>query len=96
MELFGRIWFSESFIFYCTAHCVHFRHWPGTKNTSAISHTLFHGIFLFSGWLFQIHDVEFGDIEIILSETLPTLARLREENKIRYIGITGYPLSVLK
>lgn len=46
--------------------------------------------------LLQIHDVEFGDIEIILSETLPTLARLREENKIRYIGITGYPLSVLK
>ncbi|GAB5521655.1 MAG: aldo/keto reductase [Rhodothermales bacterium] len=44
----------------------------------------------------KVHDVEFGDAEVILHETLPTLARLREQGKVRYIGITGYPLQILK
>lgn len=39
--------------------------------------------------LYQIHDVEFGEREQILSETLPELQALREEGKLRAIGITG-------
>jgi aryl-alcohol dehydrogenase-like predicted oxidoreductase len=46
--------------------------------------------------ILQIHDVEFGDIELILAETLPTLNELRSAGKFKYIGITGYDLNVLK
>ncbi|KAI2808066.1 hypothetical protein BLOT_006008 [Blomia tropicalis] len=46
--------------------------------------------------LLQLHDVEFGDIEMILNKSLPSLALLQAEGKIRYIGITGYSLKVLK
>jgi L-galactose dehydrogenase len=45
--------------------------------------------------LFQAHDVEFGDVEQIIHETIPAMRRLQEEGKARYIGITGYPLKVL-
>jgi L-galactose dehydrogenase len=41
------------------------------------------------------HDVEFGDVEQIIGETLPAMRRLQEEGKTRYIGISGYPLKVL-
>ncbi|RWS10247.1 L-galactose dehydrogenase-like protein, partial [Dinothrombium tinctorium] len=44
----------------------------------------------------HVHDVEFADSNILLSETLPTLDKLRTEGKIRYIAINGYPLDVLR
>jgi L-galactose dehydrogenase len=40
--------------------------------------------------LLQAHDVEFGDVEQIIHETLPALAELKREGKARFIGITGY------
>lgn len=44
----------------------------------------------------QIHDIEFApDLDILLHETIPTLEELRREGKVRYIGVTGYPLNVL-
>ena len=46
--------------------------------------------------ILQVHDVEFGDADVIISETLPAMHRLKEEGKIRYVGITGYPLQILK
>ncbi|KAA0203112.1 hypothetical protein HAZT_HAZT005887, partial [Hyalella azteca] len=47
--------------------------------------------------LVQVHDLEFvDDINQILEETLPTLRKMVEQGKVRYIGITGYPLSFLK
>ena len=46
--------------------------------------------------LLQVHDVEFGDMHQIISETLPALRRLQESGKARYIGITGYSLSALQ
>ncbi|KHN72247.1 putative oxidoreductase YqkF [Toxocara canis] len=44
----------------------------------------------------QIHDVEFDPNEnIILYETLPALEIAKHSGKIRYIGLTGYPLRKL-
>jgi L-galactose dehydrogenase len=46
--------------------------------------------------LFQVHDVEFGDVQQIIHETLPALRRLQHQGKARYIGVTGYPPRVLR
>jgi L-galactose dehydrogenase len=46
--------------------------------------------------LFLAHDIEFARREVILSETLPAMRRLREQGKVRYIGITGFPLALLR
>lgn len=35
-------------------------------------------------------------MDIIITQTLPELSRQVAEGKARYIGITGYPVSVLK
>uniref|UniRef100_A0A182TFY4 NADP-dependent oxidoreductase domain-containing protein n=1 Tax=Anopheles melas TaxID=34690 RepID=A0A182TFY4_9DIPT len=45
----------------------------------------------------QIHDVEFApNLDIVLNETLPTLETLRAEGKLRFIGVSAYPLGVLR
>jgi L-galactose dehydrogenase len=46
--------------------------------------------------LLQAHDVEFGDVRQIIDETVPEMRRLQQEGKARFIGITGYPLKVLR
>jgi len=46
--------------------------------------------------VFQIHDVEYGDKQQIIAETLPAMQRLKQAGKVRFIGITGYPLHILK
>jgi L-galactose dehydrogenase len=46
--------------------------------------------------LVQCHDIDFCDsLNIIINETLPALEKLKKDNKIRYIGITGLHLSQL-
>jgi L-galactose dehydrogenase len=45
--------------------------------------------------LLQVHDVEFGDIEQIIHETIPALRIIQQSGKARYIGITGYSLPPL-
>ncbi|XP_078482191.1 uncharacterized protein LOC100186884 [Ciona intestinalis] len=41
----------------------------------------------------QIHDMEFApSLDIIVNETLPALQKLKDSGKVKYIGITGYPL----
>lgn len=45
--------------------------------------------------LLQAHDVEFGNAEQIIHETIPAMRRLQEQGKVRYIGVTGYPLKPL-
>lgn len=44
--------------------------------------------------LLQCHDLEFADLDQIVDETLPALARLRAAGRIGHIGITGLPLKV--
>jgi L-galactose dehydrogenase len=46
--------------------------------------------------LFQVHDLEFGDAQQIIDETIPALRQLQQQGKARYIGITGYPPKLLK
>jgi len=43
----------------------------------------------------HLHDVEFGDRDQILYETLPALARIKESGKARAIGVTGLQLELL-
>jgi len=45
--------------------------------------------------LFQAHDVEFGDVDQIIHETVPAMRKIQGQGKARYIGITGYPLKTL-
>ncbi|MDR6553752.1 aldo/keto reductase [Paenibacillus qinlingensis] len=46
--------------------------------------------------LLQIHDVEQVSYETIVNETLPALEKLREDGKIRYIGVSTRILSLLE
>jgi L-galactose dehydrogenase len=46
--------------------------------------------------VFQVHDIEYGRKEQILDETLPAMFRLKEQGKARFVGITGYPLHLLR
>lgn len=43
----------------------------------------------------RVHDVEFGDPDQIVEETLPTVAALKAAGKAWFIGITGLPLELL-
>ncbi|GAA3233159.1 aldo/keto reductase [Dactylosporangium siamense] len=45
--------------------------------------------------LIQCHDIEFGDLDQIVSETLPALRVLQDEGKVRFVGVTGYPVAAL-
>ncbi len=46
--------------------------------------------------IFLVHDIEFGTRDQILQETLPAMRRLKEQGKVRYIGVTGFPLEMLR
>jgi len=47
--------------------------------------------------IIQVHDIEFApSVDIVVNETLPALQSVVEAGKARYIGVTGYPVSVLK
>lgn len=44
--------------------------------------------------IIQCHDVEFGDLNQIINETIPALRRVVEAGKARFVGVTGLPLRV--
>ncbi|XP_053999572.1 uncharacterized protein LOC128887565 [Hylaeus anthracinus] len=45
----------------------------------------------------QVHDIEFApSLDIIITQTLPELSSKVADGKAKYIGITGYPVSILK
>jgi L-galactose dehydrogenase len=46
--------------------------------------------------VYLAHDIEFAPLELILEETLPAMHRLREQGKVRFIGVSGFPLEVLR
>jgi len=45
--------------------------------------------------LITTHDIEFGDREQVINETLPTLREIQKQGKVRYVGISGLPLRIL-
>lgn len=42
----------------------------------------------------QVHDLEYGSLDQVIEETLPALWCLRDLGKVRFVGITGYPLKI--
>lgn len=44
--------------------------------------------------IIQCHDIEFGDLDQVVTETLPALVKLRDQGIVRHIGITGLPLGI--
>jgi L-galactose dehydrogenase len=44
--------------------------------------------------LIQCHDIEYGNLDQVVSETIPALRALKEAGKVRFIGVTGLPLTV--
>lgn len=47
--------------------------------------------------ILQIHDIEFApNMDIVLNQCLPAVEQLKKQGKTRNIGVTGYPLNVLK
>ncbi|KAK0093494.1 hypothetical protein PV326_013398 [Microctonus aethiopoides] len=45
----------------------------------------------------QVHDIEFApSLDIIVTQTLPELSKQVRQGNARFIGVTGYPISILK
>lgn len=44
--------------------------------------------------IIQCHDIEFGDLQQIIHETIPALRKVVAGGKARFVGITGLPLKV--
>jgi L-galactose dehydrogenase len=42
------------------------------------------------------HDIEFVEMSQIVDETLPALRKLKEQGKVRFIGISGYPMHIFR
>ncbi len=42
------------------------------------------------------HDIEFVDLEPIVEETIPALKREQQKGKVRFVGISGYPMHVFR
>ena len=42
------------------------------------------------------HDIEFIDYDYVINETLPALRKQVELGKVRFIGISGYPMKIFK
>ncbi|XP_044728747.1 L-galactose dehydrogenase-like [Chrysoperla carnea] len=63
----------------------------------SVNHSL-HLLGLSSVDIIQVHDIEFAEsLDPILNECLPTLEKhVIKTGKAKFIGVTGYPVSVLK
>jgi L-galactose dehydrogenase len=44
--------------------------------------------------LIQCHDIEFGDLDQVVHETVPALRKLQAQGKARFVGVTGLPLKI--
>jgi aryl-alcohol dehydrogenase-like predicted oxidoreductase len=42
------------------------------------------------------HDIEFVDMSQIVEETLPALRQIQKQGKVRFIGVSGYPMKIFK
>ena len=46
--------------------------------------------------LYQIHDIEFGDLRQVIGEAIPAARKVQQSGKARYVGITGLQLRPLR
>lgn len=42
------------------------------------------------------HDIEFVPMQQIVDQTLPALRKLEQQGKVRFIGISGYPMKIFR
>ncbi|HZZ78025.1 MAG TPA: aldo/keto reductase [Gemmataceae bacterium] len=42
------------------------------------------------------HDIEFVDMAQIVEETLPAVRKLQKQGKIRFVGVSGYPMKMFR
>ena len=42
------------------------------------------------------HDIEFVDMNQIVNETLPALRKIQQQGKVKYVGISGYPMKMFR
>src|SRR3954469_15230838 len=42
------------------------------------------------------HDIEFVDLAPVVEETLPALRRLQQQGKVRFVGVSGYPMKMFR
>ncbi len=46
--------------------------------------------------IIQCHDIEYGSLDQVVEETLPALRRVQAAGKVRFVGITGFPLAIYR
>jgi L-galactose dehydrogenase len=42
------------------------------------------------------HDIEFVDMRQIIDETLPALRKVQQQGKVRFLGVSGYPMKIFR
>lgn len=42
------------------------------------------------------HDIEFVDMSQIVEETLPALRKVQQQGKVRFVGVSGYPMKMFR
>ena len=42
------------------------------------------------------HDIEFVDMQKVVDETIPALRRVQQQGKVRFIGVSGYPMKMFR
>jgi len=42
------------------------------------------------------HDIEFVEMSQIVDETLPALRKIQQQGKVRFVGISGYPMNIFR
>jgi aryl-alcohol dehydrogenase-like predicted oxidoreductase len=42
------------------------------------------------------HDIEFVDVQQIIDETLPALRKAQQQGKVRFVGVSGYPMKMFR
>lgn len=44
--------------------------------------------------IIQCHDIEYGSLDQVVKETILALRKVQESGKVRFVGITGFPLAI--
>lgn len=42
------------------------------------------------------HDIEFVDMAQVVEETLPALRKIQQQGKVRFVGVSGYPMKMFR